>query len=44
MHEHLQAMSILSVTHDLGIAAEVADRIIVMYVGEIVEQATAQQL
>ena len=37
-------MSILLITHDMGIAAEVADRIIVMYTGEIVEQATKKQL
>ncbi|MDQ0920293.1 ABC transporter ATP-binding protein [Paenibacillus sp. V4I5] len=37
-------MSILLITHDLGIAAEMADRIIVMYAGKIVEQATVQQL
>ncbi|MBZ5201667.1 ABC transporter ATP-binding protein [Planomicrobium chinense] len=37
-------MSILLITHDMGIAAEVADRIVVMYTGEIVEQATKGQL
>lgn len=37
-------MSILLITHDMGIAAEVADRIIVMYAGGIVEQATTLQL
>ncbi|NOU86158.1 dipeptide ABC transporter ATP-binding protein [Paenibacillus sp. LMG 31460] len=37
-------MSILLITHDMGIAAEMADRIIVMYAGQIVEQATVQQL
>lgn len=37
-------MSILLITHDMGIAAEVADRIVVMYTGEIVEQATKRQL
>ncbi|MDN3016896.1 ABC transporter ATP-binding protein [Paenibacillus sp. BSR1-1] len=37
-------MSILLITHDMGVAAEMADRIIVMYAGRIVEQATAGQL
>ncbi|MEK8127076.1 ABC transporter ATP-binding protein [Paenibacillus filicis] len=37
-------MSILLITHDIGIAAEMADRIIVMYAGQIVEQASVQQL
>jgi peptide/nickel transport system ATP-binding protein len=37
-------MSILLITHDLGVAAEIADRIIVMYAGNIVEEATSTQL
>ncbi|KRE64739.1 dipeptide ABC transporter ATP-binding protein [Paenibacillus sp. Soil750] len=37
-------MSILLITHDLGIAAEMADKIIVMYAGQIVEQASVEQL
>ncbi|WP_462411524.1 ABC transporter ATP-binding protein [Neobacillus sp. Marseille-QA0830] len=37
-------MSILLITHDMGIAAEVADRVIVMYSGSIVEEATITQL
>jgi peptide/nickel transport system ATP-binding protein len=37
-------MSILLITHDMGIAAEMADRIVVMYAGEVVEKATVIQL
>ena len=32
-------MSILMITHDLGVIAEVASRVIVMYAGEIVEES-----
>lgn len=37
-------MGLLLITHDLGIAAELADRIVVMYAGEIIEDATVSQL
>ncbi|MFP9190847.1 ABC transporter ATP-binding protein [Natronosalvus vescus] len=32
-------MSIIFVTHDLGVVAEIADRVIVMYAGKVMEQA-----
>ncbi|MEO0995425.1 MAG: ABC transporter ATP-binding protein, partial [Pseudomonadota bacterium] len=35
---------LLLITHDLGIVARVADRIAVMYAGQIVETGTAQQI
>jgi oligopeptide/dipeptide ABC transporter ATP-binding protein len=35
-----QSMSILFITHDLGVVAEVADRIIVMYGGRLAESGT----
>jgi peptide/nickel transport system ATP-binding protein len=37
-------LSILFVTHDLGAAVEVADRIAVMYAGRIVEEGSAAQV
>lgn len=36
--------SILMITHDLGIIAEMCDRVAVMYSGNIVEYATAKEL
>ena len=37
-------MSVLLITHDLGIVAGMADRVAVMYAGQIVEWATTQEL
>jgi peptide/nickel transport system ATP-binding protein len=37
-------MALLLITHDLGVVAEMAHRVAVMYAGHIVEQATRAQL
>lgn len=37
-------MSILFITHDLGIIADIADEVLVMYQGEIVEQGDAKSI
>jgi peptide/nickel transport system ATP-binding protein len=37
-------MALVLITHDLGVVAEVADEIAVMYAGQIVEQAPASEL
>ena len=36
--------SILLITHDLGVIAEMADYVVVMYAGRIIEQGTAEEI
>ena len=36
--------SIMLITHDLGIIAEMADYVIVMYAGKVIEQGTAKEI
>lgn len=37
-------MSVMFITHDLGVVANMADRVVVMYAGKIVEYGTAQDI
>ncbi len=37
-------MSILFITHDLGVIADIADEVIVMYKGDLVEKGTTEQI
>lgn len=37
-------MAILLITHDLGVVAEIADRVVVMYAGQCVEEAPVHEL
>ena len=39
-----EGLAIVAVTHDLGLAWNIADRIVVMYLGRIVESGTAEQV
>ena len=42
--QQLENMGVIFITHDLGVVAEVADRAVVMYNGEIVEQNSVNQI
>ena len=37
-------MSMILITHDIGLVANTADRVLVMYAGQIIEEATAEEI
>lgn len=37
-------MSVIYITHDLGLVAEIADKVIVMYKGQVVESGTVKEI
>jgi peptide/nickel transport system ATP-binding protein len=39
-----QGLSVILITHDLGVVAEIAERVLVMYAGQIVERATLDEI
>jgi oligopeptide/dipeptide ABC transporter ATP-binding protein len=41
---HTRNMSVLFITHDLGVVAEICDRVIVMYAGNILEAAGVENI
>ena len=39
-----EGCSIMLITHDLGVIAEMADEVVVMYAGRVIEKGTAQDI
>lgn len=37
-------MSMLFITHDMGVVAEIADEVVVMYLGQVAERGTVEQI
>ncbi len=47
LFRHLQQeldMSIIFITHDLGVVAEIADRVVVMYAGKVMETGSVEKI
>ena len=38
------SMAVLLITHDLGVVAEVCDRVVVMYAGQVVETGSVEEI
>ncbi|MER9256363.1 ABC transporter ATP-binding protein [Mesorhizobium sp. M0598] len=44
LQEEEEGMSVLFITHDMGVVAEIADRTVVMYNGQVVEAAPTEDI